>query len=401
MNQIDASKVLGRTNFETHSEFYLITSLAVVAPLYDVQVDMSMMEVNPLVLPGVAVEQFKYLIQNGSIYIGDVAKSSNEEYLPSDRDFDISYYKDTDMYWELDANTVGWNLAGCHEKYGDVYSQFYVPPKMSYHYQYIIALYILKRILGIEKHEKFILELDSLGSRNVYQYIDIFSCKQTVKWYNETIFVNIDKSVEKSIDIDYSIFCRNAFVSKKYRAYSIDEKHQLMNANGFKVGSILVLWERSGMCKNNTFGRIKSASAVRINKITRDSIFFDVIAINKTKEEIYMEFLTMSDEDKALFSDILTKKPAITGMTMSFANMGIGQHFLDEEFLLDKFDIRDKVVKTVTIEGSMKTIEMSCVDAIYWILMQYEIDFDKDIFSEMYSPPEGFLYDNVEKDEVY
>ena len=395
--KIRALNILGRKMFESHSEFYMITSIGVVAPLYDVQLDMSMMEVNPFVLPGVAVEQFRYLVHQGNIHIG--GKQSDEEIPPSDRDFDISYYKDIDMYWEKDSDTVTWNLFECRERYGEHYEEFYVPPRMSFHYQYIIALFLLRHILGLEKHSKFILELDSIGSRNVYQDMDIFSCKQTIDWYNDAIQVKLDKAVEKSIDIDYSIFCRNAFVSKKYRFYSIQEKKSLMQREGFKVGSILVLWERTGMCKNNTFGRIKSAITIKIKSINRDSLVFDTFALNKTYEEVYLEYLSMSKENQDLYSDILTKRPAVASMSIPFASIGIGQHFLDEEYIIDKFDARDKVIKTVTIDDEFKTIEMSCVDAIYWILRQYNMEFDRDIFAEMYKPKEGFLYDNVENSD--
>ena len=50
-------------------------------------------------------------------------------------------------------------------------------------------------------------------------------------------------------------------------------------------------------------------------------------------------------------------------------------------------------MKRITVQGKEADVEMNEVDAIYWLLCQYEIDFDRELYKHMYNNDEDLLWD--------
>lgn len=390
MDKISAEDIFGKTDFKTYSEFNLALALAKACSLYGKVFDMSMMTIDKSILPDSAFKQFKELISEGCICVDEGKSEGEEKEITPNKDVD--YFRNILLY-NVISDKAEWSFEWANANYGSDLYTFMVYEKMGYSIMNVVATFLIRRYLGIEDSQKLFIKISHNMSKNVFTYINIYSCRASMNWFASLIDLEVSDSSKNPVDLDYMVFCNNSYMSHKYKYYTDAEKVEILKKLGIEVGSILVLWERKGMCENSIFGRIKSASIVRLDEIGDTFLGFAGVALNKTKEEVRKEYYDIPSEKRYLFSDILTKEPVANAYTKSYMYVGIDEYFKDEEYILTKLDQSEKVVKLVTIDGDEKSVEMRGVDAIYWLLRQYNIEFDVDLYREMYCNGEELLWD--------
>lgn len=382
MKLISAKDIFGREYFETYSEFHLALSMAKVFHLYGYTFDMSMMEIDKSILPKSAFSLFKNLVLDGIIYVEgiDTRTWSRED---SIADIDISYFNDIEIYNKTPEEAI-WSFEYAQSEYGSKYHGFSIFKQLAYSVMAVVSLYIVRKVLGMEDAPKLKVKIGLEKSRNTFIYSSIYSCQKSLDWFNNLVVLEVNYSGKAEVDLDYEVFCNNSYISHKHKYYNVSEKRGFLEKLGFVPGSILIYWERVGMCENNMFGRIKSATVIRVDEVGDDFIGFTSIALNKTKEEVLQEYYDIDESIRYLFSDIPSKTPVLMANTRHLSNIGVDSYFYDESYLITKIDKREKVAKLVTIDGEVRKVEMSGDDAIYWLLCQYDIEFDRDLFRDMY-----------------
>ena len=105
------------------------------------------------------------------------------------------------------------------------------------------------------------------------------------------------------------------------------------------------------------------------------------------------DYYGIDEEYRGMFTDLL--KPTLNSMQsfVSFENIGIGTYFYDEEYILMPIERDCLNKKLVTIDGQKAVIDMDDVDAIYWILNQFKVDFNKEWFKGYYNGGKELLWD--------
>lgn len=370
--------------FHSYSEFLLALSIARMLKEKGYILDLSDMTIEKDMVNEGTMEYFKIVLALGCIYLGEGVEVPQLDEEEEKRVLDISYFNDIPLYYKEDG-VLYWDLEWARENYGDYIRKFFNLNEMGNMLLHVIAKYLVDSILGSESAKKLVLKIDSRLVKSTFVYVNIYSCKETLGWFNECIDLDIDFENLK-VDLDFSIFCNNGFMSGRHKYYSVDEKHELLKKYGIQEGSIILLWRRSGMCQNNVFGKIDSSIVARVDEILENSIYVTTIAVNKTKEEVRQDYYDINEEYRYLFMDILDKKPYVDCRELELYTLGIENHFLDEEEFITVLDVTEKVEKMITINGEVRLLEISGVDAIYWLLSQYEVDFDRDLFKSMYYP---------------
>ena len=390
MKRLSCLKVFGKDVVESHSEFNLALALAKCCRDWGYCLDMSGMVVNENNVSEESLMQFRYLIKEGYIYLEGAEISGRVE--PGFPDVDVTFYKDIPLY-NYQGDLALWSFTWAVNNYGEKAVNFSYYNKRGFIVLSVVAYYILKRVFGNERSRKLVVSMDFTEAKNTYYYLNVFSCCQSLEWLNEIVELDIDMSDMKGVDLDYQVFCSNSYLSKKYNFYTVSEKRNFMKQEGLNVGSILILWERGGICANNRFGNIESSTVVRLDEIGDNYIGVTEIHVNKTKEDVEDEYFEMDEEMRDLYSDILSKPPLVTPSTIGLENLGVEGYFYTERFLITKLDRREKVVKTISGNGEKWRREISGIDAIYWLLCQYDIEFDKSLYKSMYSEGEDLLWD--------
>ena len=205
--------------------------------------------------------------------------------------------------------------------------------------------------------------------------------------------MNIDLE-SYNLDLDYVIFYNNGVAANRIKYWTNEEKVKLMEKENFVEGGIYLLWERHKMNNSNPAGRIASCSVISLDEIHGTYIEYTTIGIGKTQEEIVDDYYEIPEDKRSYFADILNFSVSQTKKTIRWMDLGVSNYMCaSESYFIDKIDKYAKVLKKITINGQADYINLSEIDAIYWLLCQYNVEFDRDLYKDIYSPEKDLLWD--------
>ena len=387
---IKCSDILEKTYFDSYSEFLLACCIARECLRRGDSLDMSMMRIDAGILPDMELNYFKCLWRDGAIYLGSDFNG--------DANIESSYYINTDCfadcynklfkeyddryYWSMD-----WSYSAL-----EGYTELQGISSAGKVLMHLIGHMLVCFYLGEREKKPIEIEINDQQVKSTYIYVNLVSCVKTLPWLNNLLILNIDFS-DYNIDIDYSILCNNGIAAKRNRLWSIKDKQKFLKEEGLVDGMIAILWSRKGMCESNPAGRITGAKLIRINEICNDSISVETLPYNKTKEEREQDFLSIPEKSRYLFIDMKYSVPKGTSSMLSLYETGVENYFDTESEFITKIDRSAMVSKTITVEGKVTDVSMSNVDAIYWLLCQYEVDFDRELYRDAYNDGEPLLWD--------
>lgn len=375
-----AKDIFKRDYFESYSEFYLALAMGNVLNRRGYTLNMDYMRIDADAVPPDMIKYYKRLLADGIITMSMYEKSSTilEK---AETDVDTSYFGNIELAKEIDGN-LHWSIDIAKENYGDYKGKFLDLLTLGHTLVHLVAEHLVRHILNGE-NRKLIINLDSHKAKSTFLYVNIYSILYTMDWVRSLVELNVDFGDYK-VDLDYSIFCNNGRVSGRYRRYSVSEKVELLKKYNMVEGSILVLWERQGMCENSEYGHVSGAKLFRLDEIGDNFIGVTFMSLNKTKEEVRQDYYDIDESIRYLFVDMLNKPPYLESCELDMFGVGINNHFFDESQFITVLDESEEVFKTVTIDGDVVTVKMSGINAIYWLLCQYNVEFDRELFKNMY-----------------
>lgn len=392
---LDCKQIMGRNYFESYSEFYLALCMATEMGRRGDKLDMTGMMVDKSLLSKLELSYFKYLIGVGYIYLGEAEIDAVDIPKPDSLDYYINPEDITSLQGKLVENRQDeyyWSTKWVAENYVGGPRVFSIISKTGNVLMHIVAHILVSEFVGDIPEKPLVIEFDQAGAKNTYFYVNLVSCSKTISWFKDKVVLNIDYG-DATVDIDYSIFCNNGMIAGRYKRWSIKDKHKFMEKYNMSVGSIVELWERTGMCPSNAAGKVTSVTIARIDEIGNDFLGVTTIALNKTKEETRLDFESIEESKRYLFRDMLSFKPLIQNKVLSLYEIGVNNYFYDESQFITPIDKNERITKRITVEGREDEVEMSGVDALYWLMCQYGFEFDRELFRSQYADGKELLWD--------
>lgn len=387
-NVISAKEFIKRDYFKSYSEFYLTLAIGKVLNERGYMLNMDNIQVDPDSIPSEILKYYKNLLNDGIISLSMYEKGNT--IIESGMNLDISFFTKVKLYEEV-GDRLDWSYEYAKENYGDGLKDFFVITKMGCSIIHLVANHLIDVYLGLS-NKKLVLHFDEYKSKTTSLYVNIYSCLQTLEWIRDYIDLDVDLT-GYNVDLDYSIFCNNGLVAGHCKSHTVSEKLALIDKFKMTKGSILSLWTRSGMCENNPFGYITEASIIRLDEIGDNFLGVTKISINKTKEEMKLDYYDIDESTRKVFSDMLYKKPYLAPMEIGITSIGIDNYIHGEDMFITLLDESGYTQKTVTFDGEVKTIKMKEIDAIYWLLCQYDLEFDRELYKNMYNKGQDLLWD--------
>lgn len=170
------------------------------------------------------------------------------------------------------------------------------------------------------------------------------------------------------------------------RWYSPTEKLQRLDKLDVKVGDIVWLYERN---KEQSINYIKSISGCFLAKVTsidNRKIGLECILTKKTKCQGKFEF---DDKTIAVKQMYQGTKPyenlTIRKMTLDFNDIGIEYYMHTELYMLVPLSETNDASRQLVTDGT-RTVEVNLPqnDLVYWILKDYNYDFNEERFLKKY-----------------
>lgn len=398
MGEVKCEDVLGRDTFKSYSEFLLMLCIGQEYNRIGYTFDVSNMVVPPNLLGKPQVDFYKWLVYRNLIYAGSTLEKPPEKESEYYLDNEAISYGEGRLFEEKDDCYMWSNAFAKSQNYGKYKLTLYSVGDMNS----ILLHFAAHMLVSIwEKRvpkKKIVFYIDGLMGKATNTYVNLISCKKTLKWFDEMVDVQTDYSL-KSADVEFSLFISNGVMAKRNKEWTVLEKLKLMELEGIKDGSICIMYERTGLAETNRVGRIVNSSIIRINKIDtkKMKLYITIIPLYRTKEEVRMDYAEIPEELQGMFSDMLEFNVKLFDKTLDLYTLGISNYLTDEEIFIECIDEYGDVDKYITVGKRILNTRLSQRDAIYWLLCQYDIEFDRELYKSMYLLEDSFLWDTYNK----
>lgn len=304
--------------------------------------------------------------------------------------------------WDERSRYNYWSMA----KINEIYPSKYLSKLSSYEHLVYFVLYLVgKELIDLydQKTKKpLMIEFDIIASQCMLMFLPLLKVEHILNkyWKSSPLEVKYDKytvETERKLDFEYKMFFDEAVESGQARFYSNDEKQELVKSLHLKKGTVVALYERCRMSPYRSWGDIVNSKIAIYEGMDGNSILLRTLNISKTKEELENEMLDLTEEDRLLVSDMLFEKKTAPIRKYPLHTVGIEHCFCAsselstdfEPYLLFKLNTENKVDLYIRKDGVLGTYRMSEAEAVYWILKEYEEEFDEKLYKEMYA--DGFI----------
>ena len=389
---VRCSDFLGRDEFKTYSEFIFMLCVAKEYYRRGDLMDFSMMNIEN-VLGSNQKLMLKWCVYNGYVYVGDVGEVEKPS---KDEPYAFNLQAITDNYGKLffeDEVHYEWNNEWAkNQDYGKYWSDLYSYSNLGTILLHTVAHLVVCIREGEIARKKIKIFADNGVACSTYIYINILNCTRTIPWFADMVEVDIDLD-GKSVDVDLSLFINSGIQADRRHHWTIKDKLKQLESEGIVEGSICILYERKGVAKTNIVGKISDASIVRVDSIKGSNIYTTVIPVYRTKEETECDYNEIPPDTQNLFDDMLDFKVKTSTRVVDIYGLGVSNYLYDEDLFICKIDDYGTTNKLVTVDGKRAVLELSQVEAIYWLFKQYGISFDEKLYKLMYNQGNPFTYD--------
>lgn len=408
---IKCSELIGKSTISNYYEFLFCMALAAECGRRGRKLDMTDMRLfDKGMLSADDIAYLHYLKGIGCIEDGSAPKAEEgaEDETHSHPKLWFGVNAVTDLYDVLLEDTPNgylWSRKYAFNTYGEYKDSLLSVKNTGNTVMHLAAHYFICFKLGDRPIKPVTFYYAGFEVATASMYMDLYACCQLP--YMEGFEVTFDEGYrEKMGDLDFNILYSTALHSGRLKKWEYSKKFEVFRNFGWGVGSILVLYKRSKVSSSNPVGTITGASIIRIDKVNselnsnkgRVSTGWEVteFAVEKTKEEIELDYLGIKEDIRYLFSDLLNTKLNGVSTLLPFDMVGVSSYFLDEEFIMMPLEKSGRVSKLVTVDGKKVPVEMSEIDAVYWILRQYGVEFDFEKYKADYNGGEPLMWDSCD-----
>lgn len=399
---LKCDELLGIKVLSSYYEFLFALALAAECGRRGEVLDMSDISVrDKSLLSDDDLTYMRYLRDSGFIYDG------SDDVLPNNVSYDygeVKYFFSTkavdDLYSVLfkeKEDCYYWGTDYAYSVYGKYANHLLNKKAVGNTVVHLMAHMFICFKLGerVEKPVRFFFKNLEVATPNMYRCL--YACGEFLSCLKDVLIIDLDEDyTEKVCDLDLDILVDTSKHAGKLRRWSFLTKKTAFDSCGLKKGSIAVLYEREGGNIKNAARPITSGSIIRIDDvIVNDGITWKVTkyAVGSTIEEKEDIYYNLDDEYKSMFSDLLSAGINSSSTSIRSDNTGVGIYFCDEDFLIEPIDSGVFVDKKISIDGKVAVVRMSEIDAIYWILNQYNVDFDRDNYRDRYNEGKPLMWD--------
>lgn len=293
------------------------------------------------------------------------------------------------LYWDADWGIKA--LGSDYYKYGGV-------GDIQYLLELLVARHLYMVHTGIESRKLYI-KLSQQLSLTFSSYLDIVSTYMTCPHLQQ--YIEIVLHERSNVDLKLSLFQYDSNNLGFNKEYTVAEKLNFLELNGFREGMILVLFDRKGMNVSNSLGSIEMAHIVRLDEIVDSKLYLSPIKAIRTYEETAKDFLMIPEKNQYLYYDLLDPyNPIGDTIVVELRECGISNRFYREKHLLDSISTTDMVTKLISSDGNMFERDMNEAEAVYYTLMQNGTPFNSELFREYYFNGSKGIYDSLSHEGI-
>lgn len=216
---------------------------------------------------------------------------------------------------------------------------------------------------------------------------------------------NLDDSVSENtaLQLGYTAwYTKGRDIGLLDRWYNGKEKLEYMDKLNIKKGDFVMLFEREKSTRQNFVKSIASCHLANIKELTSSEIVLELINTTKPYFQGKEDFEDHSTSIKHMYSgNPPYKNLSLTKMSLDLAETGVEYYLHNERFFIVPLDGTDDLRVTRVSDGVRKdTLILNQNDLIYWIMKDYNYDFDETRFLYKYFKDKEPAYTRYMRGEV-
>ncbi|PHE64256.1 hypothetical protein COF68_05280 [Bacillus toyonensis] len=170
--------------------------------------------------------------------------------------------------------------------------------------------------------------------------------------------------------------------------YTIPQKRERLRTQKYEVGNVVFLYERDTTDVSSTEDKIRGCNIAIIRGISDDSITLEKVTVNKTRIQKDREFERQPIDMQELWynTELEVRRPSekfnLTTIGIDYV-MSNNPYFYEEHFITPVYGANE-IELHVEQNGIEFTYLMEYVDAIFWILKDWDIPFNEELYINSY-----------------
>ena len=345
------------------------------------ETDLSVTEDNPLEADSRLIRNVLYTTQEVQFDREDNTKRK-EDYLYNyctPLKCQVSFKEQNDGYWL-------WTTSGFEGKFFSINNRSLCTSTTSkQNWLSLIAMVAVERFMTGSPN-RLLLQFNAhiCQMKEAISFIMILNDKSNC--LKDWCYYNLDDSISENVvrQVAYTAWFIEGYERGYHRRFSTGkEKYVYCRENDIKIGDMVFLYEREMAQKADVVSVVKGCRLARVDDISVSGYKFTVINNIKTRQQGIEDWDNLTTAVKALFAG---KKPYeklnTSNENLDFTDCGVGHLLYCEKYFFIRLDDCDDSIQTAVDKGL--SMELSQNDFVYWVLKDYNFDFNEERFLDMY-----------------
>lgn len=252
----------------------------------------------------------------------------------------------------------------------------------------LVAMVAVERLItGSPK--KFCIEFPYVVAKNQLALADFMVLTDDTDAFTGWVLFSFEPSVSEDIQrqLGYEAWWfRGKEKGMLSGWYKPKDKLSYMKELDLGVGDIVLLYERDYSTKYNFVKFINSCHVAIIREITNSSVSFEIVNTVKTKFGAEQAYQNQTMAVKQMYcGSTKYKEWNSVNKSFDFIDLGIEYMMHTEEYFIVPLNQAEDILELEVTDGVRKDrFALYQNDAIYWILKDYNVDFNEDKFLSTY-----------------
>ena len=162
------------------------------------------------------------------------------------------------------------------------------------------------------------------------------------------------------------------------------EKQAEFKKLGFYEGDVVFLYTRDKCQVLNRVKLVTSCNFAIVKEVNKMGIVFDVFFTRNTRFGEALKFQSFPAELKNLYFSDSYMNCRHSTKAIPWEDLGVEYVLFDEEYFISSIEKNDVLEIQDSYNLTEVSLTLDCVNAIYWLLKDYDIEFDDEAYRKKY-----------------
>lgn len=236
-----------------------------------------------------------------------------------------------------------------------------------------------KLVLDFEKADIYVTK-----TSNNWDIVNLYLLSTYTRALDNWVEIKLPNDKQAVAQLGYEAFYSDVVFRNGEREYIPTTEKISLFKQKFQVGDVVFIYKRSSGREKDTNKTIESCKIAIIKSANRKGVTLTEFSGTETPITVKRRIQSMPERIQNMYSDDYHTKLNSLTATYSWIDLGVEQKlYLEEQFITD-LNCSDVAELWFEKNGEEFALELDCADAVYAVLCEYNVDFNRERFEKLY-----------------